>query len=106
MWDWPQAKFLASLDCVPLGVFLSKGLFQSIRDSVRIWPGMEEQPVALVVKNPPATAGDRDAVSIPELGGSPGGGHSNLLQYSCQENPMDRGAWGLWSIGSQRFGHG
>ena len=95
MWDWPQAKFLASLDCVPLGVFLSKGLFQSIRDSVRIWPGMEEQPVALVVKNPPATAGDRDAVSIPELGGSPGGGHSNLLQYSCLENSMDRRAWGI-----------
>ena len=106
MWDWPKAKFLASLDSVPRGVFLSKGLFLSIKDSVRIWPGMEERPVALVVKNPPANAGDRDAVSIPELGGSPGGGHSNLLQYSCLENPMDRGAWGLWSIGSQRVGHG
>ena len=31
--------------------------------------------------------------SIPELGGSPGGGHGNPLQYSCLENPMDRGAW-------------
>ena len=71
MWDWPKAKFLASLDCVPRGVFLSKGLFLSIKDSVRIWPGMEERPVVLVVTNPPANAGDRDAVSIPELGGIP-----------------------------------
>ena len=32
---------------------------------------------------------------------SPGGGHGNPLQYSCLENSMDRGAWGLQSIGSQ-----
>ena len=50
--------------------------------------------VALVVKNPPANAADiRDMVSIPGLGGSPGGGHGKPLQYSCLENPMDRGAW-------------
>ena len=30
---------------------------------------------------------------IPMLGRSPGGGNGNLLQYSCLENPMDRGAW-------------
>ena len=43
---------------------------------------------------PPANAGDaRDMGSIPESGRSPGGGHGNPLQYSCQENPMDRGAW-------------
>ena len=30
---------------------------------------------------------------IPGLGRSSGGGHGNLLQYSCLENPMDRGAW-------------
>ena len=49
---------------------------------------------ALVVKNPPASAGDiRDLDSIPGLGRSPGGGHSNPLQYSCLENPMNRGAW-------------
>ena len=34
-----------------------------------------------------------DLGSIPELGRSPGGGHGNTLQYSCLENPMDRGAW-------------
>ena len=35
----------------------------------------------------------RDIGSIPVLGGSPGEGHSNPLQYSCLENAMDRGAW-------------
>ena len=50
--------------------------------------------VALVVKNLPANAGDiRDAGSIPGSGRSLGGGHDHLLQYSCLENPMDRGAW-------------
>ena len=50
--------------------------------------------VALVVKNPPANAGElRDTSSIPGSGRSPGGGHGNPLQYSCLENPMDRGAF-------------
>ena len=49
---------------------------------------------ALVVKNPPANAGEiRDVDLIPALGRSPGGGHGSPLQYSCLENPMDRGAW-------------
>ena len=48
----------------------------------------------LVVMNPPAGAGDaRDVGSIPGLGRSPGEGNGNPLQYSCLENPMDRGAW-------------
>ena len=48
--------------------------------------------MVLVVENPPANAGDiRDAGLIPRSGRS-GGGHSNLLQYSCLENPMDRRA--------------
>ena len=50
--------------------------------------------VALVVKNPPAKAGDvRDTASISESERSPGGGNGKLLQCSCLENPMDRGAW-------------
>ena len=50
--------------------------------------------VALVVKNPPDSAEDiREAGSIPGSGRSPGGGHGNPLQYSCPENPTDRGAW-------------
>ena len=51
--------------------------------------------VALLAKNLPANAGDlRDLGSVLGLGRSPGGGHGNSLQYSCLENPMDRGAWG------------
>ena len=50
--------------------------------------------VVLVVKNTPANAGDvRDAGLIPWSGRSPGGGHGNLLQYSCLEKSMDRGTW-------------
>ena len=49
--------------------------------------------MALVVKNLPANAGDtRDSGSIPGLGRSSGGELGNPLQYSCLENPMDRGA--------------
>ena len=49
---------------------------------------------ALVIKNLPASAEDvRSTGSIPVLGRSLGGGHSNPLQYSYLENPMDRGAW-------------
>ena len=50
--------------------------------------------MALVVKNSSANAGDiRDVGSIPGSGRSPGGGNDNPLQYSCLENPMDRGSW-------------
>ena len=53
--------------------------------------------MVLVIKNPPANAGDiRDKGSIPGSGRSPGGEHDNLLQYSCLENPIDSGAW--WAI--------
>ena len=45
----------------------------------------------LVVKNPPANAGDVRDICLP-----PGEGHSNPLQYSCLENPMDRGVW--WAM--------
>ena len=55
------------------------------------------------VRNPPCNAGDTgDMGLIPGLKRSPGGGHGNLLQHSCLENPTDRRACGLWSIGSQR----
>ena len=50
--------------------------------------------VALVVKNLSANAGDlRDVGSTPESGRSLGEGHGSPLQYSCLENPMDRGVW-------------
>ena len=50
-----------------------------------------------MVKNSPANAKDSgDAGSIPGSGRSPGEGNDNLLQYSCLENSMERGAW--WAI--------
>ena len=53
--------------------------------------------VALMVKNPPGNVGDiRDGGQIPESERSPGGGRGNSLQYSCLENPLDKGAW--WAI--------
>ena len=72
------------------------GYFYTIRTS----------QVALVVKNPPAKAGDmRDAASIPGLGRSPGGGmatHSSVLAWRI---PGTEEPGGLQSMGSQRVGH-
>ena len=51
-------------------------------------------PGGSVVKNLPANAGDaRDIGSTPGSGRSPGVGNGNPCQYSCLENPTDRGAW-------------
>ena len=62
--------------------------------------------MALVVKNPPANAGDvRDLGSIPGLGRSPGRGNGNLLQYSCWRIPWTEEPSELQSMGSQRVGH-
>ena len=53
-------------------------------------------------KEPACNAGDiRDVGSIPGSGRSPGGGHGNPLQYSCLENPMQRGAWRATVMASQ-----
>ena len=53
-----------------------------------------------VVKNLPASVGGaRDMGSIPGSGRSPGVGNGNLLQYSCLENSIDRGAWQVQSMG-------
>ena len=50
--------------------------------------------MALLVKYLPANAGDvRDTGSVLGLGRSPGGGHSNPLQFFCLENSMDGGTW-------------
>ena len=51
-------------------------------------------PGGSVVKNPSINAGAAgDAGSVPRLGRSSGGEDGNPLQYSCQDNPLDRGAW-------------
>ena len=57
------------------------------------WYHNRVSQVTLVIKNPPASAGDkRDTGSTPGSGRSPGGGNGSPFQYSCLENPMDRGA--------------
>ena len=68
------------------------------------YTGQWASQVALVVKNLPAKAGDiKDMDSIPRSGRSPGEGrHSNPLQYSCLESPMDRGAWWVTVYGVKK----
>ena len=74
-----------------LGSLLPLQLLSQSKASVNIFPlpnSGEELP---------ASAGDiRDVGSSTGLGRSPGEGNGNPLQYSCLENPMDRGAW--WAI--------
>ena len=62
--------------------------------SLRDQEPLRASQVVLVIKNQPANARNAgDVGSVLELERSPGGGHSNPLQYSCLEKPMDRGAW-------------
>ena len=62
--------------------------------------------MALVVKNPPANAGDvRDASLIPRSGRSPGGGQGNPLHILAWRIPWTEEPGGLQSIGAQRVGH-
>ena len=60
-------------------------------------------PGGSVAKSSLVNAGDSG--SMPRSGRSPGEGNGNPLQYSCLENPLDRGVWWLQSMGSQRVGH-
>ena len=63
-------------------------------------------PGGAVVKHPPASAvGAGDVGLIPGSGRAPGAGNGHPLQYSCLENPMDRGAWQAAVMGLQRVGH-
>ena len=65
--------------------------------------GVGASQVVIVVRNLPAKKGDiRDAVLIPGLGRSLGGGNGNPLQYSCLESPIDRGAWWATLLGVEK----
>ena len=74
-----------------MNVIFSNELTVNINDlSVSYWASQ----VALVVKSLPANAGPiRDMGLIPDLGRFRGGGHGHPLQYSCLENPINRGGW-------------
>ena len=66
---------------------------------------MRASQVALVVKNPAANAGGIRDGYIPGWGRFPGEENSNPFQYSCLENPMDRGAWLATGHGVARGRH-
>ena len=79
-----------------MGPHLFLHIFHSLNRAPHIGPSQRNMDFSggLVVKNPPADAGDLKSVaSVPESGRSPGEGHGKSLQYSYLENPMDRGAW-------------
>ena len=80
--------------CMSICLSLSASLFLSSPTlCTHFWTPLPCVKGFPVVKNLPANAGATgDVGSIPRLGRSPGGGHGNLLQHSCLENPMDRGA--------------
>ena len=75
-------------DCLCILVTLHPSLTMIFRDGVYPCEGLLQW---LSGKESACNAGDLG--SVPGSGKSPGGGHSNPLQYSCLENPMDRGAW-------------
>ena len=78
----------------------------SLVDSLSLMDLLWGFPSGSVVKNPPANAGDiRDVGSTPRLGRSPGDGNGYPLQYSCLENPMDRGAQWATVHGVARVRH-
>jgi len=84
LWPKPQ-KYKTEANSVKTSKQINK---------LRLKVSQRDSQVALVVKNPPANAGNiRDTGSIPGSGRCPGGGHGNPLQYSFLENPMDREAW-------------
>ena len=78
------------MECLKIGgnTYLLKGSDETHRKRARMYQKEYE------IKKPPANTGNaRDLGLIPGSGRSPGGGNGNPLQYSCLENPMDRGAW-------------
>ena len=98
---YPRAKGYhpmgADLDC---GVLVIQAVhFEELKFvyssiwAISLWASQ----MVLVVKNPPANTGNVTRCGFnPWVGKIPGGGHGNLLQHSCLENPMDRGAW--WAV--------
>ena len=82
--EWPHGMLLSCIYWTRLKSIFHNSFFCMFPISSSCRPGS-------VVKNPPANAGNMGSIS--GSGRCPGGGHGNPLQYSCLENPMDRGAW-------------
>ena len=84
-------------------VCITESLCFTLEVNTRVYLTCGPSQVALVVKSPPASVGDiRDVGLVPGSGRSLGEGNGYPIQYSCLGNPMDRGAWGLQSIGLQK----
>ena len=108
--------FKNTLSCIPSQVppfFVFSTSQRYNGHLIRVYAACWASQVALAVKNLPANAGGiRDVGSFPGWGRSPGVGNGNLLQYSfffflilqysCLENPMDRGAWWATVHGLQK----
>ena len=91
-WFFEEYSFLCWIVLVPCQKSVGhKGKALFLDSSLFVLSAYVSAPIGSMVKNLPLYAGD--VGSIPELGRSPGEGNSNPLQYSCLENPMDRGAW-------------
>ena len=98
----PPASWVYSCMLIYYLSSLARCVFQSLPNFKEVlWYNLSQflfqicvLEMALVVKNPLTNTGNiGDAALTPWLGGSPGGRCGNRLQYSCLENPMDRGAW-------------
>ena len=79
--------------CVYIYIYMYMYIYICIREkhSPILFLANHSFPGGSVVRNPPANVGDMG--SIPGLGRSPGGGNDKPSQYSCLENPMEKGAW-------------
>ena len=95
----PRAVSLVPFSIKTLKVLSRTTLFKCIYTLIKLlwWHSSKESAC-----NAGATG---DMSSIPESGRSPGGGHSNPVQCSCLQNPMDRGAWQATVRGVARVGH-
>ena len=99
-----QMQKLSITQLKPVMIFLNNIFLFS--HELTIWishPSGQGHPRWPAVKNLPSNAGG--IAWIPRSGRFPGGRHGNPLQYSCLENPMDRGAWRATVHGSHRVGH-
>ena len=102
--SWLQALSISILEPKKIKSVTASTFYASIWHEMMGPEGASQ--MALSVKNLPANAGEtRNLGSIPGLGRSPEGGHGNPPQYSCLENPMDRGAWQTAVHGVTRVGH-
>ena len=94
--NFPQFVVVCLLLIPYLSVYLMVNQIVGHHLAGRVFPGKE--PICQMQET-------RDVGSVLASGRCPGGGHGKPLQYSCLENPMDRGAWGATALGAAEHGH-